>query len=335
MPDMEKIKVVQFGLGPIGKSAAALALTKSRLELVGAIDIDPALLGKDLGEVLGREAVGVTVTDDAASALELARGGCAIHTTSSSVEAVSEQLERAAAHGVNVVSSTEELLYPVERTKAVFGRLDRAFSEAGASLLGAGVNPGFVMDSLPSFVSAVCHEVRRARVLRIVDAAKRRGPLQKKVGAGITVEEFGRLKKKGKLGHVGLLQSLFFLADSLGLRLDRAEESLDPVVAAREIKTEFAEVAPGKVAGIKNVGRGFRGEEEVVRLDLRMYVGAENPRDEIRIDGRPPMNLVIEGGTSGDLATCAVLVNAVPVVVAAKPGVRTMREVSLVHILGE
>ena len=330
---MEKTRVVQYGLGPIGRASAALAMKKPRLEMVSAIDIDPSLVGKDLGELLGCGETGVRITDDASSALALARGGCAIHTTSSSVEAVAEQLTTAAACGVNVVSSTEELLYPLPRTRPVFERLDGAFRGAGVSLLGTGVNPGFVMDSLPSFISAVCHEVKKVRVLRVVNAAERRGPLQRKVGAGLTVEEFERLRRKGKLGHVGLLQSLRFLADSVGLLLDGAEESLEPVVAAREIVTEFVKVAAGKVAGIKNVGRGFRGEEELVRLDLRMYVGAENPRDEIRIDGRPAMNLVIEGGTSGDLATGAMLVNAIPAVVAAEPGLKNMREVPLVHFL--
>jgi len=330
---MEKIKVVQYGLGPIGQATARLALGKESLELVGAIDIDPGMVGRDVGEIVECGKTGVAVSDDAQAVLKGAAGGCALHTTSSFVRSVAGQLELCIANGVHVASSTEELLLPDLRSPNIFDDLDAKAKAAGVTVLGTGVNPGFVMDSLPVFVTGVCDSVESVHVERFVDAATRRKPLQAKVGAGISVERFNKLKAEDKIGHRGLRESIEFIARGLGWKLDEVTEDLQPMVADKPHETEYFEIQRGQVTGIRNTGKGTAGGKTVISLDLRMYVGCEDPHDEVRVEGSPPMTVRVVGGTAGDFATAAAVVNAVPRVVAGAAGLKTMMDLSMPRII--
>jgi 4-hydroxy-tetrahydrodipicolinate reductase len=196
-------------------------------------------------------------------------------------------------------------------------------------MVGTGVNPGFVMDTLPLTLTAVCQRVEAVRVLRVVDAGTRREALQRKVGAGMTAAQFRGLAKAHQIGHVGLTESLAFLADALGWNLDQIDESIAPVIANKTIKTPYLTVPKGAVAGQHQFARGRCGGREVLTLELQMFVGARNPRDEIRIEGVPALKMVLEGGTPGDLATPAILVNMLPRLVEARPGLHTMRSLAL------
>jgi len=165
--------------------------------------------------------------------------------------------------------------------------------------------------------------------LRVVDAATRREALQRKVGATLTKAQFDDLNQQRKIGHVGLAESLVFLADGLGWALDKLNESVAPVLARKTVKTEFLTVSKGSMAGVHQFARGIRGGKEVLTLELQMYVGAPHPRDQIEIIGEPPLRLVLEGGVPGDIATPAILVNTLPRLVEGRPGLHTMRTLGL------
>lgn len=331
---MKKLRVVSMGLGPIGLRAAALAAGKTSLELVGAIDVAPELAGKDLGELAqSPAAAGVAVTPDAALVLAQTRPDAVIHCTSSFLPVVVDQLVTVAEAGVNLISSTEELLWPRLQHPEIADRVDAAARGGGVTVLGTGVNPGFVMDTLPAFASATQYEVRSVRCRRWLDATTRRLPFQKKIGASLTEGEFRALADEGKLGHIGLRESIALLGAALGFELDTIEQSVDPVIAERPLKTEFLEVAPGQVAGILNRGHGSIGGERKIEMDLRMFVGCEEPIDEAILEGTPGLHIALPGGTSGDFATAAMLVNGIPGVVAAPPGLKTMLDVPVPHLV--
>lgn len=321
---MSALRIVSTGLGPIGLAAANLLLEKSSLTLVGAVDPDPAKAGKDLGELLGREALNIAVEADADAAYHRLKPDAIIHCTSSFIPRIVEQLECAAKHGVNVVSSSEELLVPDHRHPELAQRIDRAAKDGQVTILGTGVNPGFAMDFAAVVASAVCWRVRGVRCRRVVDAGTRRLPLQRKVGAGLTEAEFRAKEAAGGFGHIGMEESVVLLSRALKLPLDKVEQTLAPVIAEREHTTKFLTVQPGQVTGIRNLGYGWRGAEKVIELDLTMAVGSENPRDEITLDSDPPMKLTFEGGIAGDQATAAILVNNLHGVVAARPGLLTV-----------
>ncbi len=327
---MKPIRVIQYGLGPIGCATARALLDKNSIELVGAVDIAPDKVGKDVGEVIGlSRKVGVRVTHDAATLFRKTRADVTTHTTRSFFKEVYEQLELAAKAGVNVVSSTEELLYPELRNPVLAAKLDRVAREHGSTILGTGVNPGFVMDTLALVLTGVTTKVRSLKIVRRVDASTRRQPLQRKVGAGMKPAEFRALVKQGKLGHIGLMESLYLVAVGLGWKLTRTQEKVEPMIADKPLKTKYFEVAAGEVAGIKHTAAGFCGGRKVIDMDLRMYIGAPNPLDSIEIRGEPDLHLSILGGVAGDVATVASLVNGIPRVLEADPGLKTMLDLPI------
>ncbi|MBP8298958.1 MAG: dihydrodipicolinate reductase [Planctomycetes bacterium] len=323
------LRVVSFGLGPIGLAAARLALQKTSIQLVGAIDVDPAKVGKDLGELLelGRS-TGVLVESNAEAALQRLKPDAILHCTSSFMPMVKDQLLLAARCGVNVVSSTEELLVPDFQNPAIAKELDEAAKAGGVSILGTGVNPGYAMDFVAAVASAVTFDVRSVKCIRVVDAGTRRLPLQRKVGAGITTSEFQQQMATGKFGHIGMRESVALLAKALDFKVDRIDQTVEPVIAPEDYKTPFLTVKEGQVAGIRNHGYGYVGKQTVLHLDLAMYVGAPDPRDEILLDSTPPIHLKFLGGIAGDQATAAILVNNLHGVVAAQPGLRTVLDVA-------
>jgi 4-hydroxy-tetrahydrodipicolinate reductase len=244
---------------------------------------------------------------------------------------VTDQLIQIAEAGAHVVSTCEELSYPWTAQPQIAAELDAAARRAGVTLLGTGVNPGYAMDALPLMLTAPCAAVHSVRVLRVVDAARRRGPLQRKVGAGLTLAEFEARVREGSVRHVGLPESLHMLATRLGWRLDRMDDTIAAVIAEAPIKTDYVHVEAGQVAGVRQVGRGFMGDREVLNLELRMYVGANDPQDTVDIDGDPPVRMTIAGGLHGDVATAAIVINGAASVMRAAPGLASMAEVPLVH----
>jgi hypothetical protein len=323
------LRVVSFGLGPIGLAAARLALQKKSIRLVGAVDVDPAKVGKDLAELLELgKPTGVVVEQDAEAALLRLRPDVVLHCTSSFMPMVKEQLLLAAKCGANVVSSTEELLVPEFQHPAIAKEIDAAALAGDVSILGTGVNPGYAMDFVAVVASAVTFDVRSLKCIRMVDAGTRRLPLQKKVGAGLTPAEFQQQMATGRFGHIGMRESVALLAKALDFKVDRIDQTVEPVLAAEDHKTPFLTVKEGQVAGIRNHGYGYVGKQTVVHLDLSMYVGAPDPRDEVLLDSTPPIHLKFHGGIAGDQATAAILVNNLHGVVAAPPGLRTVLDVA-------
>jgi len=322
----EKIRVIQYGLGPIGIATVNLILTKPGMEIVGAVDIAKEMVGKDLGEILGRQPLGVHVTDNAERLFSKVQADVVVHTAGSRLKRIFGQVEEILRGGKNLVSSAEELLFATPENAEMSGRIDKLAREKGVTVLGTGVNPGFVMDALPLTLTGVCHEVREIHVERVVDAGTRRHPLQRKIGAGMTPELFREKVAEKAMGHVGLRESLYLIADRLHFVLDEVRESVEPVIAEKPLKTAYFDLKPGDVAGIRNIGEGLKEGKKILTLDLRIYIGAENPYDAVRIVGSPDLNLRIEGGVAGDQATAAILVNSIPAVIAAAPGLFTVKD---------
>jgi 4-hydroxy-tetrahydrodipicolinate reductase len=323
-----EIRVVFLGLGPIGRGIARIAAETEGLKIVGAADPSPEHAGKDLGTVLGfTRKLKVKVNGDPVKFVRKVRADVAVLSTTSSAKALRAQALALVQKKLHVITTCEELAFPVPANDAVFKDLDRAAKRKKVSILGTGVNPGFAMDILPLMLTAPCRKVNRVVVTRVVDAATRRLPLQRKVGAGLNLAQFRRALTEGSVRHVGLPESVHMIAAGLGFKLGKVDESIEPAIAPRDLDTEFLRVPAGNAAGIKQSARGyFKSGELAVSLDLHMYVGAENPRDHVMIDGEPPIDMTIAGGVAGDLATAAIAVNAIPRLLAAPSGVVTMKD---------
>jgi len=326
---MAKIRVIQFGVGPIGAGVARVIANRPDFQFVGAIDIDPHKVGKDLGRLIGLERdLGVKVANDAAKVLQK-NADVVMHCTVSSLAQAEPQLAMIIQAGKNIVSTCEELAMPWGQ-KAIAKRIDALAKKHKVTVLGTGINPGFMMDTLPIVLTGVCQQVKAIRVNRTVDASNRRRPLQAKIGTGMTVEEFKQ--KAGKeIRHVGLTESVAMLAYALRWKLDKVEETIAPVVAQAPVKTEYFDVAPGFVTGVEQSGYGYVNGEKKIELHLRMCVDAGESVDEVIIDGKPPIHSIVKG-VHGDLSTAAVAANCVRRVVDGDPGLMTMADLPIISV---
>lgn len=328
---MKKIKVVQFGLGPIGIESLKLAASQAWLEVVGGVDIDPAKIGKTLADVTGAAALASAKVYASLEALFAAVGkpDVVLHTAGSSAAASFAQMRPALERGVSVASTCEELIYPALKTPELTQEFDTLCRSSGARIAATGVNPGFVMDILPICLTGVSREVNSIYVERVVNASTRRQPLQAKIGSGQNPEDFRKKFAAGKAGHAGFQQSIALLAHAMGWKLTEIRETCEPVVATSRVVTKFFDVAPGQSVGIHQTCIGLAGAETKIKLDLQMYLDAPLPHDAIVVKGRPELNLVLNGGVAGDDATVAALINIVPRLLAAAPGVRLMTELAV------
>ena len=327
---MEKIGVVQYGLGPIGVSTVKLLLHKRGVAVVGAVDIDPAKAGKSLADVVGDGRLsGIEVVDRIEKVHVDSRVKVTIHATGSYVKDVLPQLREIASHGFHIISSCEELAYPWREHLEITRQIDRAARDYGVSILGTGVNPGFLMDTLAITLTGVCQRISKIECRRIQDAALRRLPFQRKIGAGLTLGEFQDKVNAGVVRHVGFRESIWMIADSLGWNLDKIDERVEPIIADRTLRSRFITVEKGQVAGIDQTAVGEQEGNEKIRLNLQAYLGCETPRDEVYIEGTPNLEMQIKGGVNGDIATAAMLVNTITKVVGAEPGLHTMRDLPI------
>jgi 4-hydroxy-tetrahydrodipicolinate reductase len=320
------IEIVHVGLGPLGQEMVRSAVERESFRIVGAVDIDPAKAGKDLGELCGVGALGVPVSGSLEEAIRGKSPRVAVVTTVSSLAALEPQLATLARAGLPVVSTCEELFFPWRRQPQLAHRIDRTCRDHGIACVGTGVNPGFLMDYLPAVLTGLGQKVTGVRVWRIQDASVRRVPFQQKIGAGLTTREFEARVKAGTLRHVGLPESVDFIAARLGWELDQTTESIEPVMADQEVKSGYKPIAQGMVRGVYQVGRGFKAGEELITLTFRAAVGEPESYEEIRIEGEPAFRSCIAGGVNGDIATCAVTLNAVRSILAVGPGLKTMAD---------
>jgi 4-hydroxy-tetrahydrodipicolinate reductase len=328
----DNIRVIQYGLGPIGSAVARHVIERAGLELVGGVDIDQAKVGRDVGEVIGLgEPLGLVVADTLDGSLKQAGGNAevALHTTSSYFDLFRDQLSEILEAGLDIVSTAEELSYPWLSHAAEAAEVDTAAKRVGKTVLGTGVNPGFLMDALPLFLTAICQRVDRIEVTRVINASTRRGPFQAKIGSGMTVAEFEAKMAAGRMGHVGLPESVDMVFAALGKQLVRYESGVEPVVADSRVKTAHFDVAPGEVRGLRQVARGYTDEGEFMTLVFVAALDAGDDGDTITITGQPDLQVKLQG-TNGDIATVAIAVNAIPRVVAAPPGLFTMRDLPVV-----
>lgn len=333
---MSPISIAQFGVGPIGIESLRYASTVPWIKVVGAIDIDPAKTGRSLKDVVGINSFHDAFVYPSFEELwRLHRPDVVLHTAGSNASTSIAQIEPMVRHGVNVASTCEELLFPALRAPRESREIDALARESGSRIVGTGVNPGFVMDVLPVCLTGVARNVDRITVQRVVNASTRRLPLQKKIGSGMNPDAFRALFSQGKAGHAGFRESAYLIAHCMGWELDDLTETCDPVIAPRDIRTEHFDVPVGMTCGLHQRCAGKIGKAVKVYLDLKMYLDAPDSHDAIQIIGDQPLDMVLRGGVPGDQATVAALVNVVPRLLDATPGMKLMTDLAVPCWVGQ
>jgi len=326
---MRKVKIALYGVGAVGTLIAKHLSQKEGIKIVGANDIAEDKVGKDLGEVLGlNRELGVKISDNIDWVLSKVKADIAVHATSSFLKDTYPQIASIIEHGVNVISTCEELSYPYLTQPQLTAELDALAKKHKVTVLGTGINPGFLMDTLVITLTAVCQKIEKIKAVRVMNAATRRLPFQKKIGAGLTVEEFKRrIETKQITGHVGLKQSVAMIADALKWNLDKiTAESVEPVVAKKPVESTSIRVRAGDVAGLRQKAKGIMKNKEVIVLDFQAYIGAEEEYDAITIEGVPTVRQRIQPCVHGDKGTVAMIVNSISKVINAPAGLLTMKD---------
>jgi 4-hydroxy-tetrahydrodipicolinate reductase len=333
------LRVLHLGLGEIGKGTVeGLVAQTPHVKLVGAVDVHPGLAGKSVRDVVGngrarKDLPSLKVMASLEEAIKAGKPNVATVTTGSRTGQMRETIETLIDAGVHVVSTCEELAYPKLRAAKIAAELDRRAKKQGVVVLGTGVNPGFAMDAFALTCTAPCCRVNRIKVIRSLDASKRRYQLQKKVGAGMSLAEVKGLIRKGMIGHVGLQESVAMIAEGLGWRLEGIKEHFEPVVADHPLTSEFFHVKPGQVCGMRMTAAGIVKGKKLIELELTMAFGAET-FDEVIVDGEPPLTVKTTSGFPGDASTVGMLINCARVASTLRPGVRTMLDVLGVRAIG-
>lgn len=320
---METVKVILMGLGVVGKNIAKILVQKKGIEIVGVLDIDKKIVGKDLGEVAGLDRkLNITVTDDADSLFSESYADVLIHTVCIYLHQLYPQIKRAIEEGINIISSAEELSNPYVSNPGLASKLDKLAKMNGVTVLGSGILPGF-MDYLVLSLTGACRNVRKISTLRHVDISPYTG--QKHFGVGLTAEEFKRRVKEGSVtGHMGYVQQIRLISDRIGLKIDEVRTKLEPITDER-----------GLVIGCRNIGEGIKDGE--VKIQMRLEACADpkrKPEDHIAIEAEPDIYMDIRPpGILSLEATSNTIVNAIPHVINARPGIMTTVDLPLLFAL--
>ncbi len=323
------IRVVHVGLGPMGLRIVRHILAERQgIRYVGAIDVAPQLEGRDLGELAGVGPCAVPVTGDAARVFQETKPDIAIYTTVSHLKRFLPQTDVAIRNGVNVISTCEELAFPNFVDSELTARYDELCRKHGVTMLGTGIAPGFLMDLRASVLTAACKDVQRIEITRRMDAAFGRQPFQQKLGVGMDVEAFRAAVAAGAIrGHVGLEMSICLIADALGWALEEVRVMApEPVMAGIPVASEFFTVGTGQVKGTEQQAVGVVDGEEKIWLDFAAYLGADPSYDEVALYGTPELRARVTPCWPADSGTVAMVVNLIPAVINACPGLLTIND---------
>ena len=326
----QPIRVLQWGLGAMGSGMAKLVLQKSGLKIVAAVDGRPDYVGKDLGDVLNiNKVLNVTVTDQPETVLDKEKVDIVVIATTSWTEKQMPDLRKILTAGINVISIAEEMAAPEAQSPELAKELDELAKLHGVSVLGTGVNPGYVLDLLVVMLSGGCHNVERIEASRVNDLSPYGPTVMETQGVGMTPEAFRAGIEAGTIvGHVGFPESIQMISDALGLAVDRIEQVREPIISKVYRETPHVKVEPGMVAGCAHTGIGYAGDKEVIRLihpqQIHPQLEDQGTGDYINIFGLPEVHMAITPEYAGGIATQGIAVNMIPHVFAATPGLKRM-----------
>lgn len=323
------VKVIHWGLGAMGGGMAKLLDTKTGVESVAAIDADPNKHGKTMAQLLGVKSQAV-ISNDSARALA-ADADVVIIATGSFTKEVYPQLVQAIEAKKNVICIAEEMAFPRQQQPELGEKIHKLALENNVTVLGTGINPGFVLDLLIVAMTGVCYNVKEIKASRINDLSPFGPTVMKTQGVGTTPEEFAAGVEAGAIvGHVGFPESMAMISSALGWKLDEIRQTKEPIIAKKYRETPHVKVEPGMVAGCRHIAYGIKDGKTLITLIHPQQVRPENEGvetgDFIEIYGEPNINLKIQPEIPGGIGTIALAVNSIPNVINSKPGLMNMTQ---------
>jgi len=341
---MKKINVVIWGFGAMGRGMADMLLNKKGVAISGVCDLHPDLIGKSIFHILSRpqnDHPDVLVTDDIDALLNKDTCDIVLLATDSFTKKAFPKMKKVLERGINCISTAEEMAYPKAQDPDLAEELDRMAKANGVTVLGTGINPGFIMDLLVIALSGTMERVDHIEANRVNSLSPFGPAVMEEQGVGITVEAFVKGVREGTLaGHVGFAESVRMIADAIGVELSDFKQQMKPIVTSVDRKSKYGEAKKGNVAGVNMTGQGY--------VDGKVFIDMKHPQqiepemegthtgDYIKIQGVPEVNMAITPEIDGGIGTIAVCVNMIPHVLNARPGLKTMIDLPVPRaILGD
>lgn len=331
------IKVIMCGLGAMGSGMARMIAEKQGIDIVAAIDASAEKKGKSLKDVLGINKYSeVIIRDDFENTIMNTEADVVLLAIDSFLEKVYPYIEFILKSKKNCITIAEEMAYPYTINQELSDKMNDIAKENDVTLLGTGVNPGFVLDTLVVVLSAACRKIEKIKAVRINDLSPFGTTVMKTQGVGLSEKEFYEGLEDGSIvGHIGFKQSIPLVAKALGITIDDIEELREPIISKTYRKTPYAEVKPGMVAGCRHIAYGKYKGEVLITMEHPQQVLPEleniKTGDYIEILGDPKLSLSILPETPGGIGTIALAVNMIPQVISASAGLKTMIDLPLPH----
>ena len=332
---MPAISIVLCGVGGVGRNLTRLLRARPDCRIVGALSRNPSFVGMDIGELADGEPIGVAVTDDPEMVFKEAADLMVVATTSF-LSDVKNDILAGIRRGLNVITTAEEAVYPWITDPVCADELDALARDQGVSVIGVGLNPGFIFDTLLLTVSSIAWDVEAIRVRRVVDISSFSATVQRRLGIGFSAELFASGVRAGRItGHIGFPQSFHIVAKCLGKEITRIQSSFEPLIADRTYSQGQLTVMPGTTAGFVQHYQAICGRRPWISAEFIAHVDPNTdgyePADSINIDGHNPLSLLIRPGCNPQLGSAAMISNVIPRLIGARPGYLTVADLSLPH----
>ncbi len=329
---MENVKVAIWGFGAMGSGIAKVLLRKKGVDIVGVCDIHPERVNRSIYDILGVEKNGrpdVVVCSEIEKVVHDANCDICVLATDSFTRKAFDKIKYVVGQKVNVISTAEEMSYPKAQEPELAAEIDRLAKANGVSVLGTGINPGLMMDLLAICLTGCMTDVESVTCRRVNSLSPFGPAVMEEQGVGLTVDAFNKGVVDGTLaGHVGFAESVGMIAEALGWKVDKFEQQMKPIVTSVDRKSPYGFAAAGDVAGVNMTGQGYVDGEVKIDMIHPQQIEPEmegtHTGDYIVLKGTPEVNMAINPEVDGGIGTIAMVVNMIPHVINARPGLKTM-----------
>ncbi len=340
---MEKIRVVIWGFGAMGRGMAEMLLDKKGVQIVGVCDLNPIYEKMNFLDALNikTDHEPVIITSNIDQILGTTKADVVLLCTDSFVKDAFEKIKKVVLSGVNCISTAEEMAYPYANEPILSAQIDHLAKAYGVTVLGTGINPGFIMDLLVIALTGTMIDVKHIEAKRINSLSPFGPTVMHEQGVGITVGEYHKRIMDHKLaGHVGFKESVYMISDALGIKLDGFKQQMKPIITNVDRKSTYGEALAGNLAGINMTGQGLINGDVFIDMIHPQQIEPElegtMTGDFIDIEGTPNIHMAITPEIQGGIGTIAMCVNMIPHVLNSKPGLKTMIDLPVPRaILGD
>lgn len=327
----ENVKVLIWGFGAMGSGMASMLLKKKGVEIVGICDQHPDRINKDFKDVLNikSEHPSVIINSNIDELISSTNADVALLATDSFTAAAYDKIVKLVENKINVVSTAEEMAYPQAQQPGLSKKIDEIAKANGVSVLGTGINPGLIMDLLVVILTGCMEEVDHITARRVNSLSPFGPAVMEEQGVGMELDKFNELNSKGELaGHVGFAESVGMIASALGVKLDKFEQQMKPIVTDVDRKSPYGFAKAGNLAGVNMTAQGYVDNKEYINMQhpqqIEPHLGGTDTGDYIIIEGNPRVNMAITPEVDGGIGTIAMCVNMIPQTINAEPGLKTM-----------